>query len=102
QAEALAHLDAADGFADQAAFVEDGAEQVLRGDTITSTQSGTATGTAFGQWHRSTTLTAAIAIRTLWTITALATLTWATAIWHQRLVTLNFSQSQRLAVGGLA
>ncbi len=65
QAEAVTHLNAADSFAGQAAFVEDGTQQVLGSDAVTGTQRGTAASTTFGQRDRRTTL----AITTIRTIT---------------------------------
>src|SRR3990167_1448176 len=101
QAEALTHLNAADVFTGQTTFVEDRTQQVLSGNPVTRTQGGAATRAAFGQRHRCTALAAAFTIRTL---TALAAFTRsaATATRNQRLITLNFSQGQGLAIGGLA
>src|SRR5690606_2817976 len=72
QAEAVAHLDATDRFAGQAAFVEDRTQQVLGRDTVTRTQRGTATCTTFTQWHRRATLTLA----TLGALTGRTITTW--------------------------
>ncbi|RMP31430.1 hypothetical protein ALQ25_05615 [Pseudomonas coronafaciens pv. atropurpurea] len=101
QAEAVTNLDTADGFAGQAAFVEDGAQQVLGSDAITRTQRGTATCTTFGQWNRRTTLA-------LWTITTVAaaaafwTITARGVVRNQRTVTLDGCQGKSLTVGSLA
>ncbi|RMV19309.1 hypothetical protein ALP17_05437 [Pseudomonas savastanoi] len=101
QAEAVTHLDAADSFAGQAAFVENGTQQVLGSDTITRTQRGTATSTTFGQRDRRTTLTlrtitAIAAAATLWTITARG------VVRNQRALALDSCQGQSLTVGSLA
>src|SRR5690606_4733671 len=78
QAEGLADLDAADGFARQTALVEDRAQQVLRSDAVTSAQRGAATHATLGQRHRRTTLAVFATLAATVTIT-LATLTRRTA-----------------------
>src|SRR5690606_40141812 len=100
QAEGLADLDAANGFARQTALVEDRAQQVLRSDAITSAQCGTATHAPLGQRHRRTTLAVFATLAATVTIT-LATLTRGANARHQRLLALDAGQIQRLAVGGL-
>src|SRR5690606_4453925 len=62
QTEGLADLNSTDGVALQAALIEDGAQQVLRGDAVTGTEGGAATSLAFARrCHRPARVFAALA-----------------------------------------
>src|SRR5690606_22622988 len=99
QAEAFAHLDPTDGFASQTALVEDGAQQVAGGDTVTHAQGSAAANATFGERNRRATFAAFAALAaSLRTITALT----RRGRRHQRLLALDFGYGQCLTVGGFA